>query len=62
MAKVKITKKAFCEKHPEYKGMRKTDPIQFDVLYNDWVRTQYKIKKNLEFIYTMQLNRIGIKL
>ena len=42
--------------------MRKTDPIQFDVLYNDWVRTQHKIKRTLDFLYTLQLNRIGIKL
>jgi hypothetical protein len=62
MPKIKTTKKEFCVKHPECKRLRKTDPIQFDVLYNDWVRTQHKIKRNLEFLYTLQLNRIGIKL
>jgi len=62
MPKIKTTKKEFCDKHPECKRLRKTDPIQFDVLYNDWVRTQHKIKRTLDFLYTLQLNRIGIKL
>jgi hypothetical protein len=34
----KTTRKEFCKRYPWYNRMRKTDPIQFDVLYREWYR------------------------
>jgi hypothetical protein len=38
----KLTKKLFCELYPELKKMRYNDPLQFNVLFNDWKRTKQK--------------------
>ena len=33
---MKLTKKYFCEVYPEMATLRRRDPIQFNVLYNEW--------------------------
>lgn len=38
----RLTKKFFCEIYPEAKRMRKNDPIQFEVMFNDWKRLRQK--------------------
>lgn len=38
----KPTKKQFCIENPSIKKLKSTDPIQFDVLFNDWKRTTFK--------------------
>ena len=60
----KTTKKVFCEQHPEYKSLRKKDPVQFDVLYNDWVREtnekNLQISKTLFWLHTLQMRQLGL--
>jgi uncharacterized protein YeeX (DUF496 family) len=38
----KLTKKMFSETHPYFAKMRRIDPIQFDVCYNEWIRDNEK--------------------
>jgi hypothetical protein len=38
----KLTKKMFSETHPYFAKMRRIDPIQFDVCFNQWVRENEK--------------------
>jgi hypothetical protein len=40
--KKRLTKKLFCEIYDNAKKMRKKDPIQFEVLFNDWKRLRQK--------------------
>lgn len=35
---MKTTKKLFCETYSEAARLRKKDPIQFSVVYNEWKR------------------------
>jgi hypothetical protein len=35
---MKITKQNFEKTNPELKKLRRTDPIQFSVLFNEWKR------------------------
>jgi hypothetical protein len=34
----KKTKQEFCKRYPQYKRLRRTDPIQFKVLFFQWYR------------------------
>jgi hypothetical protein len=34
----KKTKQEFCKRYPQYKRLRRTDPIQFKVLFFKWYR------------------------
>lgn len=34
--KAKTTRKQFCLNNKTLQSLRRTDPIQFDVLYNEW--------------------------
>lgn len=38
MKNKKPTKKLFCSIYDEARKMRKKDPIQFEVMYNEWKR------------------------
>lgn len=38
----KPTKKLFCQIYDEAKKMRRKDPIQFSVMYNEWARQRQK--------------------
>lgn len=38
----KLTKKLFCEIYDEARKMRKKDPIQFNIMFNDWKRLRNK--------------------
>jgi len=38
MKNKKTTKKLFCSIYDEARKMRKKDPIQFEVMYNEWKR------------------------
>jgi hypothetical protein len=40
--KKRLTKKLFCSIYDEAKKMRRTDPIQFEVMFNDWKRLRTK--------------------
>lgn len=65
MLKLNTTKKAFCDAQPECKRLRKTDPIQFNVLYNDWVREttekHIKIKRTLLFLDGLRMAQLGLR-
>ena len=39
MKKVRLTRILFCIKFPSMKKVRKNDPIKFDVLFNQWKRS-----------------------
>ncbi len=34
----KLTRKYFCNIYPDMAKMRRNDPIQFSVCFNEWVR------------------------
>ena len=36
----KLTKQLFCSIYDEARKMRRTDPIQFNVMFNDWKRAR----------------------
>lgn len=36
----RITKKQFCSMNSEAKKIRYSDPIQFEILYNEWKRSK----------------------
>lgn len=36
--KKKLTKQLFCSIYDEARKMRRKDPIQFEVMYNEWKR------------------------
>ena len=38
----RLTKELFCKINPSVKRLRKSDPIQFEVLFNQWKRTNNK--------------------
>jgi len=38
----KATKKQFCKENPSAKKIRTTDCIQFEVLFNEWKRRNFK--------------------
>ncbi len=38
----KLTKKLFCSIYDEARKMRRNDPIQFNVMFNDWKRLRQK--------------------
>lgn len=40
--KNQLTKTAFADGHAGLKRLRRTDLIQFNVLYNDWLRGKLK--------------------
>ncbi len=40
--KKRLTKKLFCSIYDEAKKMRRIDPIQFEVMFNDWKRLRTK--------------------
>ena len=35
---MKLTRKKFCETYSEMKKLRRTDPYEFEVEYNNWKR------------------------
>lgn len=35
----KTTREEFCKRYPQYKRLRRTDPIQFKVLFYEWYRS-----------------------
>ena len=39
---MKLTRKLFCETDEYFAKMRRIDPIQFDIYYNEWVRKNQK--------------------
>lgn len=39
---MKPTKKQFCSENPQAKKIYKNDPIQFNVLFNEWKRNKFK--------------------
>lgn len=39
--KQKLFTKKYFERHFKLKKLRRNDPIQFSVLYNDWVRKSF---------------------
>lgn len=65
MKKINTTKKVFCETHPAYKRLRKTDPKQFEVKYNLWVIETYvnhiKVKRTMAFLHTLQMAQLGLR-
>ena len=38
--KKRLTRKLFCEVHKYAKKLRRNDPIQFEVLFNEWKRSR----------------------
>jgi hypothetical protein len=44
MVKKKFTKEEFCRKYPEHKKLRRTDPTQFNELYEQWNKYNSFIK------------------
>lgn len=36
--KKRLTKKLFCEIYDSARRLRRTDPVQFSVIYNEWKR------------------------
>jgi hypothetical protein len=40
--KKKLTKKLFCSIYDSAKKVRKSDPIQFEIIFNDWKRLRQK--------------------
>jgi len=46
--KQKTTRTVFCATYPQMAKLRRTDPIQFQVLYNDWKRTRETRSDNLQ--------------
>ena len=36
--KKKLTKQLFCSIYDEARKMRRKDPIQFEIMFNDWKR------------------------
>ena len=34
----KTTRKEFCKRYPQYKRLRRTDPIKFKEIYYKWYR------------------------
>lgn len=39
---MKLTKEYFCKVYDEARKMRRKDPIQFNVMFNDWKRLRQK--------------------
>ena len=39
---MKLTRTEYVRRYPEMNKMRKNDPIQFSVLFNEWVRKNRK--------------------
>lgn len=35
---IKTTRQEFCKRYPQYKSLRRKDPIQFKVLFYEWYR------------------------
>ncbi len=44
---LKLTRINFVKQHPEMKKLRRSDPIQFDVLFGDWKRKKQNRIYNL---------------
>lgn len=42
MTQQKLTKELFCKTDLYIKKLRKSDPIQFEVLFNEWKRSHNK--------------------
>ena len=38
---MKKTKKYFCEIYPEHKKMKINDPLQFQIIFNEWKRKNF---------------------
>jgi len=43
------TRKNFCNINPDMKKLRRNDPIQFDVLYREFVRSRQQRQMKLHY-------------